>query len=158
MADGHVIAKNQRILIEHDVADRTVLNVGPRADANVVHVAANHGTRPDARILANHHVTDNHCRGVDIGRSRNLRTLTTIRPDVGLSSQSCPSLRSNLVSATSESRYFIAWARYIAPRRAGQAPPLQKTWRTPNHVQISSAMSGSQGNPGRAPARPAVRR
>src|SRR5260370_41856418 len=94
MADGHVIAKNQRILIAHDVADRTVLNVGPRADANVVHVAANHGTRPDARIFANHHVADNDRSGVDVSRSRDLRTLTTIRPDVGLSSQSSPSLLS----------------------------------------------------------------
>src|SRR5437762_9530627 len=36
MADGHVIAQNQRILVAHHVANRAILNVRSRADANVV--------------------------------------------------------------------------------------------------------------------------
>jgi len=49
-----------------------------------VHVAANHRARPDARILANHHVADDNRGGVDVSRSRDLRLLSMIRPDVGL--------------------------------------------------------------------------
>ena len=84
MANGHVIAKNQGPFVAHHVQDRAILNVGPRADANVVHVAANHRARPDARILANHHITDNDGCGIDISRSRDLRPLAAIGPDVGL--------------------------------------------------------------------------
>jgi hypothetical protein len=43
VADGHVVAEDKRVLVAHDVEDAAVLNVGARADANVVHVAANHG-------------------------------------------------------------------------------------------------------------------
>ncbi len=90
MADGDIIAKNQRILIAHDVQHRAILNVGPRADANVVHVAANHRARPDARILANHHVANDDRGWDDISRCRDLRVLAAIGPDVGLSNQSSP--------------------------------------------------------------------
>src|SRR5690348_9288318 len=86
MANGDVIAKNQRIFITHHVQYAAVLNVAARPDANVVHVAANHRTRPDARILANDHVADNNSSRVNISRSRDLRMLAAIRPDVGLAS------------------------------------------------------------------------
>src|ERR1700686_3471500 len=132
MADGHVIAENQRPLVAHHVQHGAVLNVGASADANVVHIAANHRTRPDAGVLANHHVADDDGGGVDIGRFRNLRPLAAVGSDVGLSSQSCLSLRSNLVTATSGWCYLIAGAQYIAP--------LQKNLRTSNHVKISSAL------------------
>src|SRR5207245_9127826 len=65
-------------------------NVGARADANGGHVAANHRARPDAAILADDHVADDDRGGIDIRRSRYLRMLAAIGPDVRLSSQSCP--------------------------------------------------------------------
>src|SRR5256884_3509415 len=87
MADGHVIAQNQRILVAHHVANRAVLNVGSRADADVVHVPADHRTRPDAGIFADHHVANNHGRRVNVCGSRDLRVLATVWPDVGFSAQ-----------------------------------------------------------------------
>src|SRR5713226_9798969 len=55
-----------------------------------VKVAANHRAWPHTRILANHHVADNHSRRVNVSRCRDLRPLAAIRPDVGVSSQSSP--------------------------------------------------------------------
>src|SRR5260370_5051273 len=57
----------------HHVQHRPVLNIGARADANPVDVAANHDTRPNARELANRDVADNHRLRVDVSRRRNLR-------------------------------------------------------------------------------------
>src|SRR6266850_488333 len=89
MADGHVIAENERTLVAHDMQYAAVLNVGARADANVVHVAANHRARPNAGILANHHIADYDRGGIDVRRSRDLRVLSAIRPDVGLAFHLC---------------------------------------------------------------------
>src|SRR5712664_4898595 len=90
MPDGHAIAKNERTLVAHDVQYAAVLNVGARADADVVHIAANHRARPNAGILANHHVANDDRGGINVRRSRDLRVLSAIRPDVRLASQSYP--------------------------------------------------------------------
>src|SRR5260370_34383703 len=107
MAHGHVIAEDERPFVAHDVEHSAVLDVGARADADVVHIAANHGARPDARILPNHDIADNHSGGVDISRFRDLWPLAAVGPDVGLASQSCPSLRSADAPATHGQSYLI---------------------------------------------------
>ena len=66
VADGDVVAENQRIFVAHDVEDRAVLNVGARADADVVHVAAHDGERPDAGVFADDYVADDDGGGIDV--------------------------------------------------------------------------------------------
>src|SRR5580704_1750676 len=87
VADGHVVAEDERVLVAHDVEDAAVLNVGARADANVVHVAANHGAGPDARIFADDYVADDDGGGVNVGRGGDLRVLAAVGADVGLAAQ-----------------------------------------------------------------------
>src|SRR5579884_1272864 len=92
MADGDFVAKDQRVFVAHDVEDRAVLNVGARADANVVDVAAHDNHRPDARVFADDHVSDNDGRGIDVGGGRDLRPLAFVGTNVRHAPQlhSCP--------------------------------------------------------------------
>src|SRR5579859_609911 len=87
VADGHVVAEDQRVLVAHDVQDAAVLDVGARAYANVVHVATNHGAGPHAGVFADDHVADDDGGGVNIGGRGDLRALAAIRANVGLAAQ-----------------------------------------------------------------------
>src|SRR5712692_2448206 len=89
VADGDVVAEEQRIFVAHDVEDAAVLNIGARADANVVHVAADDGARPDAGVGADDHVADNDGGGVNVGGCGDFGPLAAIRSYVRLSTQSC---------------------------------------------------------------------
>ena len=73
MADGDVVAEDERVLVAHDVEDAAVLNVGARADADVVDVAANHGAGPDAGVFADDDVADDDGGGVNVGGGGDLR-------------------------------------------------------------------------------------
>src|SRR3981189_1710332 len=59
--------------VHHHVQHRPILDIGARADANPIDVAANHDARPDTRVLANRHVPYNHCVRADVGRRAYLR-------------------------------------------------------------------------------------
>src|SRR5579859_4238355 len=87
VADGHVVAEDQWVLVAHDVEYAAVLDVGARADADVVHVAANHGARPDAGVFADDYVADDDGGGVNIGGGGDLRALAAIGANVGLAAQ-----------------------------------------------------------------------
>ena len=50
VADRHVLGQHGRVLGGH-VEHAVVLDVGPGAHADPVHVAADHGVHPDARVL-----------------------------------------------------------------------------------------------------------
>src|SRR5882724_11621291 len=138
MPDGHAIAENERTLVAHDVQYAAVLNVGARADADVVHVAANHRARPNARILANHHVANDDRGGINVRRSRDLRVLSAIWPDVGLAPQSYPLLFlfGPVPARRRGQRYLIVRARYTCPAPSGRAPT--KELACMNHVKITS--------------------
>jgi hypothetical protein len=107
------------------VADRAVLNIRPRPDSNVVHVTANHRARPYARILANHYVSNDDRRGIDVSRLSDLRPLPFVRSNVRLPSQLSPyssgkHRRAHLprraaALARSRQRYLFVVAQFIAP-------------------------------------------
>ena len=71
VGDGHVIADQQRkaIGVERagvgDVQHAAVLHAGARTDADAVHVATDHGQRPDGAVCADFDVADHHRRAVD---------------------------------------------------------------------------------------------
>jgi hypothetical protein len=56
------------------VENASILNVGVPADPDKVHVAANYGVEPDARVIANLNVTD------DLRSLRHEHALTQSRP------------------------------------------------------------------------------
>src|SRR5690242_17101020 len=84
VADGDVIAKDEGVLVAHDVEHAAVLNVGARADADVVDVAANHGTGPNAGVVADDDVTDDDGGGVNVGGGGDLRAFAAIGANVRL--------------------------------------------------------------------------
>src|SRR5260370_18144793 len=89
VADGDVVAEEQRIFVAHYVEDAAVLNIGARADADVVHVAAHDGAGPDAGVGADDHVADDDGGGVNVGGCGDVGPLAAIRSYVGLSTQTC---------------------------------------------------------------------
>src|SRR5216684_4102164 len=89
VADGDIVAEEQRIFVAHYVEDAAVLDVGAGADADVVHVAAHDGAGPDAGVGADDHVADNDGGGVNVGGCGDLGPLAAVRSNVGLSTQSC---------------------------------------------------------------------
>src|SRR5277367_4942529 len=125
MSYGNLVTQHQRPLPAHHVQHRAVLNIRARPDADVVHVAANHAHGPDAGILANRHVADDHRRRIDVRRSGDHRALTAIRANVWLSSQ-CH----RFVSGIRRERYLIAGEQHTERRRQSAAK-----W---NSVKIAS--------------------
>src|SRR5216684_4748971 len=89
VADGDIVAEEQRIFVAHNVEDAAVLDVGASADADVVHVAAHDGAGPDAGVGADHHVADDDGGGVNVGGCGDVGPLAAIRSYVRLSTQSC---------------------------------------------------------------------
>ena len=66
MADGDVFAEIDAVLLLHAVEDAAVLNVGVRADANFMDVAAEDGVHPDGGVFAQDDVADDLGGGVDV--------------------------------------------------------------------------------------------
>jgi hypothetical protein len=58
VANGHLVANDQRMGIVGDMEHTEVLHVGPVTDPDVVHVPANDGMEPDAAMLAEHDIAD----------------------------------------------------------------------------------------------------
>ena len=71
VADGHFVADQQReaVRVERpgvgDVQNTAVLHAGARADADAVHVAANHRQRPDRAVGADFDIAEHDRRIVD---------------------------------------------------------------------------------------------
>src|SRR5207245_8464013 len=86
MADRDLVAQNQRVLIFHHVQNRAVLDIRARTDADRIDVAPDDDKRPDASIVADHDVSDDHRRGVNVSRTSDDRPLAFVRPDVRLAS------------------------------------------------------------------------
>src|SRR5436190_11291353 len=61
MADGDLVFEDRRMCLRSDVYHRHVLDIRSRTDANVIYVAANNGTKPNARVLADLNVPDDSC-------------------------------------------------------------------------------------------------
>ena len=72
MADGDIFADYQRNAIWHfrigagDVQDAAILNIGARANTDIVHIATDHRAGPDRHVVAERDATDYHCAGVNI--------------------------------------------------------------------------------------------
>src|SRR5439155_2440692 len=74
MAYRHLVADARRVRVPHHVNHGAVLDIGPIADADHVHVAADDHVHPDAALFANFHVADDLCALIDVGGRMNLRT------------------------------------------------------------------------------------
>ena len=72
MADGDPVAHDHRIEIALAVEDGAVLDVGVGADADGVHVAAQHGVHPHRGALAERHVADELRGKIDVATGGNL--------------------------------------------------------------------------------------
>ena len=73
VADGDVVAEDQRMRLAHHVQHRAILHIRPRADADEIDVAANHGAGPDAGLLADRDVADDDGLRVNVSARGNLR-------------------------------------------------------------------------------------
>ena len=58
MANGHLVADDQRMGIVSDMEHAEVLHVRPVADSDAVHVPANDSMEPDATVFAQHDITN----------------------------------------------------------------------------------------------------
>jgi hypothetical protein len=72
MAHCYAVAQNQRVFVFHHVTHAAVLNIGARADANVMNVAANHGAGPHARMFADGYVAYHHGGSINVSSWRDL--------------------------------------------------------------------------------------
>ncbi len=90
VADGDIVAEEQRIFVAHNVEDAAILDIGARADADVMHVAADDGAGPDAGVGADDHVADDDGGGVNVGGWGDFGPLAAIGSYVGLSRQCAP--------------------------------------------------------------------
>ncbi len=71
--DRHVVADHGRMGLAHDVHQHQILEVGPRADTDRIHVSANDDVHPDAALGSEMHVADDLRAGVDEGRRMDRR-------------------------------------------------------------------------------------
>jgi hypothetical protein len=91
VADGHVLADaggepaqlGVRAVVAH-VHDAAVLDIRPRADANEIHVAADHRGRPDRHVVAQHDVADDDRGGVDVDPFAQRGQVVEIGADKGM--------------------------------------------------------------------------
>jgi hypothetical protein len=81
VADGDRVAEDQRVRIAHDVEDGAVLDIGARADADEVDVAADYGAGPDAGVGADRDVADDDGLRVNVGGGGDLRPAATKTAD-----------------------------------------------------------------------------
>ena len=85
MTDGHVGADMGGISVASDAAgnvdDGPVLDIGARADADLVVIAADHHGEPDIRLIADLHVTDDRGRRRDIDILAEPRQMVAVGQD-----------------------------------------------------------------------------
>jgi hypothetical protein len=78
VADGDVIAENERIGVAHYVEDGTILDIRARTDTHKVHVTAEYGAGPHAGMFTDDYVTDDHGLGIDVSSCGDLRHVTQV--------------------------------------------------------------------------------
>src|SRR6185503_16174758 len=71
MADGHLIADDQRMGIVGDMEYTEVLHVRPLSDPDKVHVPANDGMEPNTAVFTQHDIADDHAGLLDKTRRGN---------------------------------------------------------------------------------------
>src|SRR2546423_2186212 len=81
VTNRHVVADDEWGGIVRDVQHAEVLDIRAAADANVVHVAANHCVKPDTGLLADHHIPDHDDRSLDKGGCGNGQLAALKRAD-----------------------------------------------------------------------------
>ena len=78
VADGDVIAENERICVAHDVENGTILDIRARPDTHKVHVTAEYGAGPHAGMFTDDYVTDDHSLRIDVSSCGDLRHVTQV--------------------------------------------------------------------------------
>ena len=68
IADGHHIALRASRIRVCDMDDAAVLDIAARPDADMIDVTADHRHRPYRRLGSDHHIADDRCLGIHIGR------------------------------------------------------------------------------------------
>ena len=58
MPDRHIRTDDERIAFAGDVKHAAILNIRSRADADIMHVAANDRSEPCARVFFERHIAD----------------------------------------------------------------------------------------------------
>ena len=79
MSHRHIVTDYRRIGVAHHVHEGQVLDIGPRADAHVIDVAANDDVHPHAALRAEQHVTDDLRTGVHERRGMDRRVHRAVR-------------------------------------------------------------------------------
>ncbi|MCC2640582.1 MAG: hypothetical protein K0S45_995 [Nitrospira sp.] len=74
VTDGHIVADKERMGIVRDMQHAEILNVGPVADTDQVDVAADHGVKPGAGVLAHDDIPDDDGRVLDEAGNGNARS------------------------------------------------------------------------------------
>lgn len=81
VADGHLVTDDQRKTVGvegacvGDVQHAAVLHAGACANADAVHVAADHRQRPDRAVFTDFHITQDHRRTVDKSPESHFRSV-----------------------------------------------------------------------------------
>jgi hypothetical protein len=78
VADGDVVPEDEGMSVAHDVANGAVLDVGARADADVIDVAADDHAGPDARVFTDDDIADEDGLRVDVGGGGDLRLAAAV--------------------------------------------------------------------------------
>lgn len=71
MADGHLVADDERMGVMGDMEYTEVLHIRPVTNPNGVHIPANDGMEPDAAVLAQHDIADDDAGFLDKAGRRN---------------------------------------------------------------------------------------
>ena len=65
VTDRHFVPDDQRMGIVRDMQHAEILHIRPVPDADVMHIAPDHGIEPDAAILTQHDIADDDSRVLD---------------------------------------------------------------------------------------------
>ena len=78
MADGDIVAENERVLVAHYVKDAAILDIRAGADADEVNVAADDGAGPDAGVGGDGYVTDDDGLWIDVSGFSDARRVAAV--------------------------------------------------------------------------------
>src|SRR5262249_21435401 len=146
---GEAALAASAVLLLVDVDDRAVLDVGARADADSVAVAAQHAAEPDAALGADVDIADHHCRRRNEGAGGDARLEIVERQDQAAhgNSGSCsspvvsgrPAIRFMFCTACPEApftRLSITDSRIARPGTRSAKIPI-RPWLAPRPWRVS---------------------
>jgi hypothetical protein len=159
-------------LVQHSVQHAAILNIAVRANADEVHIAAQHGVHPHAGVFSQHHIADQLRRLVDIAGRRHRGRVSLVGADHVSSSRNLrkpspagekwrpawPPLNPEVVqhSAHWEKSYRVSKCLKIPCRECGAKGRLRRNpesgWWTgcPGHSPTHASPSRSTARPSRA--------